>query len=379
MARSPRPRRARSRAEPRALRILSIALFATISAAIVLLVLLVIVYPAQRAAGTGEAIELAIAPGDRFEAVVTRLAEAGAIEDPLPFAIYARLIGADERLRAGAITLRDDMTPREIVQRIAIGFGAASVEVLVPEGLHRFEVAARLERWGVCDADAFLAASTDRALLDELSIPGPSAEGYLFPDTYRLRSDMDPREVVRRMVANFQRRTAAIFRDNEAGLSRLRADLGWGPHEALILASIVEEEAVAREEQPIIAGVFLNRLRDPEFRPHRLDADPTVSYGCLEMPEAAPSCASFRGRISRAMTHDPGNPYNTYRREMLPPGPISSPGLPALRAVLAPAEHDYYFFVARGGGRHVFSRTVEEHNRAVAAQRERAIGERPAP
>jgi UPF0755 protein len=120
--------------------------------------------------------------------------------------------------------------------------------------------------------------------------------------------------------------------------------------------------------------VFLNRLRDPAFVPHRLDADPTVSYGCLERPEAAPSCAGFRGRISRAMTHDAANPYNTYRRESLPPGPICNPGASAIRAVLEPTPHGYYFFVARGGGRHVFTRTVDEHTRAIAEVRAAASG-----
>lgn len=354
---------------------MSIALLATIAVAIAMLVGIVIVYPSRPAAGTGEDVAITIEPDVPFGVLVDRLADQGAIESPFLFAIYARLIGADEHLRRGEVIVTDDMTPRQIVQRIALGFGAASVEVLVPEGFHRFDLAARLDRWGVCGREAFLASTRDRVLLDELGIPGPTAEGYLFPDTYRLRTDMDPGEVVRRMVGNFRRRTEPVWGENEAGLARLRTDLGWGPHEALVLASIVEEEAVAREEQSIIARVFLNRLLDPAFRPHRLDADPTVSYGCLELPASAPSCAGFRGRISRAMTHDPANPYNTYRREMLPPGPISNPGLAALRAVLAPADHDYYFFVARGGGRHAFSRTADEHVRTVA----RVRGQEPSP
>lgn len=323
-------------------------------------------------------MEISIPEGQSFSALAERLAGEGVVGSPRLFSIYARLIGADEHLRTGAVVLTDDMTPREVVQRIAVGFGSASIDVLVPEGFHRYDVAARLDRWGVCSRDAFLEASEDPALLAELGIPGPSAEGYLFPDTYRLSEGMDARDVVRRMVQNHRRRTAPVLEELAAGLALLQSDLGWGPHEALILASIVEREAVAREEQPIIAGVFLNRLRDPSFVPHRLDADPTVSYGCLAHPDAAPSCASFRGRISRAMTHDPANPYNTYRREHLPPGPISNPGLGALRAVLSPARHDYLFFVARGGGRHAFSRTLAEHSRTTARVREGAQ-QAPAP
>lgn len=357
---------------------LSGALLALVGAAVLAVAALVIVYPSRRAGGRGRTVPFEIAPGERFDSVASRLAAEGVVESPRLFAIYARLIGADEHLRAGAVMLADDMSPHDVVQRIAIGFGTASVDVLIPEGFHRFDVAARLARWGVCDEGAFLAASADRALLDELGIPGPTAEGYLFPDTYRLSEGMDPPAVVRRMVLNHRRRAAPLLREHEAALATLERDLGWGPHEALILASIVEKEAAVRDERPIIARVFLNRLRDPLFVPHRLDADPTVSYGCLERPEAAPSCAGFRGRISRAMTHDPANPYNTYRHEQLPPGPISNPGLDALRAVLAPADHDYLFFVARGGGRHAFSRTIDEHNRTTARIRDAASAPTPA-
>jgi UPF0755 protein len=349
-------------------------LLAIVAGVLAAIVLLVVVYPARRGPGRGRNVEIVIGEQTRLDEVVTQLAAAGVIEHPLFFAIYARWIGADEHLRRGAVLVRDDMTPRQIVQRIAVGYGSADVEVMIPEGFDRFEVAARLERWGVCWRDELLAATRDRALLDELEIPGPSVEGYLFPDTYRLREGMRADDVVRRMVANYRRRTASLWTESAAGLERLRSDLGWGPHEVLILASIVEKEAAVRDEQAIIAGVFLNRLRNPTFVPHRLDADPTVSYGCLEMPDRIPSCAGFRGRISRAMIADAANPYNTYRREALPPGPISNPGIHAIRAVLSPAEHEYLFFVARGGGRHTFSRTIEEHNQAVARLRAAAAG-----
>lgn len=332
-------------------------------------------YPARHAGGTGRAIAFEITEGESFGAVADRLGELGVIEHPVLFSIYARLVGADEHLRVGPVMLSDELSPREVVQRIAVGFGTASVEVMIPEGFNRWDVAARLARWGVAGEDAFLAASVDPVLLAELGLPGPSAEGYLFPDTYRLSEGMDPNEVVRRMVANHRRRTEPLLTEHATALAALERDLGWSAHQALVLASIVEKEAAVRDERPIIARVFLNRLRDPAFRPHRLDADPTVSYGCRERPDAAPSCAGFRGRISRAMTHDPLNPYNTYRLEHLPPGPISNPGLDAIRAVLAPAEHDYYFFVARGQGRHTFSRTIEEHNRTTT--RLRAASEGP--
>lgn len=341
-----------------------------VSATIFMIALVMIVYPARRGAGMGRTVEFEIGEHDSFSRVVQRLKSRGMVEHPMLFSLYARLLGADERLRVGTVMLSDEMSPREVVQRVAFGFGDASVIVLIPEGFHQFDVAARLNRWGVTSEREFLEASADPELLRELEISAPSAEGYLFPDTYRLRENMDPREVVRRMVANHRRRVAPLLSEHASSLSTLERELGWGPHQALILASIVEKEAAVHDERPIIARVFLNRLLDPMFRPHRLDADPTVSYGCRIFPWTAPSCENFRGRISRAMTHDSANPYNTYRIEYLPPGPISNPGLDALRAVLMPAEHDYYFFVARGGGRHSFSRTMGEHQRATAAARE---------
>ena len=112
--------------------------------------------------------------------------------------------------------------------------------------------------------------------------------------------------------------------------------------------------------------MFSNRLFDPDFTPRRLQADPTVAYGCLVAPDTTPSCRDFDGRhVTPAMVRDPDNPYSTYKHEGLPPGPICNPGLSALLAVLSPAQHDYFYFVAKGGGRHAFSHSLHEHNRNI--------------
>jgi UPF0755 protein len=257
---------------------------------------------------------------------------------------------------------------RAVLRRLAALVGSDAPRVTIPEGFSRFDVADRLAARRVCARDAFLAATTDPALLASLGVPGASAEGYLFPDTYDLEPGTAPAEIVRRMVENFHARTADLFETHGPALATTRAT----PHDALVLASILEKEAIVPEEQPIIAGVFWNRLRRPEFTPHRLQADPTVSYGCLVARDAAPSCARFDGhRITRAMTNDALNPYNTYRNDGLPPGPISNPGLGAIEAALAPASHDYFYFVARGDRRHTFSRTLAEHDAAVDVYRDR--------
>jgi len=329
------------------------------------------VYPKGAAGGRGRELTVAVDPSMELGALSRRLAEAGAIEDPFVFAMYARLLGADERLREGEVLLTDDMTPRDVLQRIAVGFGGATVRVVIPEGFHRFAIAARLERWGLCDADDFIAATEDRDLLDELGIEGPSAEGYLFPDTYRLSPDWGADGIVRRLVRNHRRRVRPVLEEGDEGLADLRDTLGWGAHDVLILASIVEKEAAVSEERPMIARVFINRLRDPDFQPKRLQADPAVSYGCLAEPERAESCDGFEGTITRSMLQDRDNRFNTYRHEGLPPGPICNPGIASIRAVLHSEPHDYLYFVARGRGRHTFSATLEEHNAAVARWRDR--------
>jgi UPF0755 protein len=331
-----------------------------------------LVYPKTRGPGRGRVVEIALEPGLDIDRLAARLDDVGVIEHPALFAAYGRMLGADERLRVGAVLLTDDMSPRDVLARLASGLGGAAIRVTLPEGFTRFDVAARLERWEICSAREVLAATEDRTLLDELGIPGPSAEGYLFPDTYRLEQGLTGVEIVRRLVANWRRRAAPLYDEHHAQFEGLRRDLEWTPHETLVLASIVEKEAVVSEERPVIAGVFLNRLRMPGFSPRRLQADPTVGYGCRAAPLGASSCASFDGRrITRAMLADDANVYNTYRHDGLPPGPICNPGLSSLRAVLSADRHDYLYFVARGGGRHDFSATLDAHNAAVARLRER--------
>lgn len=328
-------------------------------------------YPKREGPGRGRGVSVSVRAGMPLEELAEELHAAGAIDSPFLFAAYARLLGAGDALREGPALLTDDMSPRDVLQRVAVGFGEPTVRVTIPEGFDRYDIAARLERWGVAGRDDFVRASEDRALLDELGVEGPSAEGYLFPDTYRLPQGAGGEEAVRRLVGNWQRRAAPIYEEHAGALEALGRELSFGRYQALILSSIIEREAVVAEERPVIARVFVNRLVVPGFSPRRLQADPTVSYGCRAAPRA-PSCAGWDGRgITRAMLADRENPYNTYRHEGLPPGPICNPGASSIRAVLTAEPHDYLYFVARGGGRHAFSATLEEHNAAVARLRER--------
>jgi UPF0755 protein len=372
MARRTRSRRPRRKArEPALAKALVAAIALLVFLALGAVVWLLLVYPTTPGPGRGRTLTLEVSADARLVDLAARLEDEGIVRSRWAFSVYGRLLGADEHLCQGEILLTDDMSPRSVLRRLAVGFGPATVRVTLPEGFDRFDVAARLSRWGVVQEQAFLASTTDRALLDELGIEGPTAEGYLFPDTYRLDTDLAPSEVLRALVANHRRRTEPVYEELADGLRELEGTLAWGRHEALVLASIVEKEAAVAEERPVIAGVFLNRLRFADFRPRRLQADPTVRYGCRTAPAAAPSCAAFDRAITRAMLQDRQNPYNTYRHEGLPPGPIANPGVASLRAVLSPATHRYLYFVAAGQGRHAFSATLEEHNAAVARYRRR--------
>lgn len=328
---------------------------------------LVMAYPNQAGPGGGRVVELSLPPGASLLDATTQLSAARALREPRTFGWYAQLLGAGARLRQGTVLVYDSMSPRELLQRIAQGYGSAELRVVIPEGFSRFDIAKRLARWGVCPEAAFLRATEEQVLLTELGIEADTAEGYLFPDTYRLIGELAPDAVVRRLVANARKRTAAVLTAHAAAVAQLKGELGFDQRQLLTLASIVEKEAHVPDERAVIAGVFLNRLRDPAWKPRRLQADPTVAYGCFAQP-ALPACHGFDGkRITRAMLADTQNTYNTYRHDGLPPGPIANPGLSALLAVLEPAQHDYYYFVAVGGGRHRFSHSLEEHLEATEA------------
>lgn len=362
-------RPARRRPPRRGLRALLFALGAIILTGTVALGGLLLVYPRQARGGEGRTFVLEIPAGVGATELAHQLAREGVIDSPWLFAVYLRVTRADEALRDGEVLLGDALRPDEVARRLRHDQDGIPVRVTIPEGWTRFDVARRLEQAGVCDAADFLAATS----APPSGVDAPSAEGYLFPDTYELRTGSDATSVAQRMFRNHCARTDALFEQHADALARLERELAMSRHDVIVLASVVEKEAAVHDERPVIAGVFLNRLRSQTFLPRqRLQADPTVSYGCLAVPEEAPSCASFDGRtITRAMLDDAANRYNTYRHPRLPPGPIANPGLSAIAAVLAPTEHDYLYFVARGGRRHTFSATLEGHNEAVGEYRAR--------
>jgi UPF0755 protein len=290
----------------------------------------------------------------------------GALSSPRLFRWSLALLHPSFDLAPGEHLLNDRASARELALRLEHSSARASERVTLPEGFQHVQIGERLEHAEVCTLAAFRRAVKDPALLRELGIPGASAEGYLFPATYGLLADSDAREVVRVLVAETKKRLEKLDAAHPGRLAQLASDFALQERDVLTLASMIEKEAHEPDERPLVASVFFNRLKDPEFRPQRmLQSDPTASYGCLVMGPDIPSCADFKGSVTPALLRDAANPYNTYRHAGLPPGPIANPGAASIEAVLAPATSDYLYFVAKGEGRHAFSRTFAEHREAL--------------
>lgn len=294
-----------------------------------------------------------------------KLAAAGLVQNETALALYLGSTGDWQRFVAGPHLLRGG-SPREIAALLMRDENRPTVRVTIPEGFNRFDIAARLEKNGVAPRAAFLEATVEAALLGELGLEGAeSAEGFLFPATYDLYLDADPKALVRRLVGEANRRWKSLISGQDARLDEVQRTLGWGRFELVTLASMIEKEAVVDDERPLISSVFYNRLRDPEFRPKRLQSDPTSAYGCIAEPTRAASCAQFEGKPTPAINTDADNRYSTYTRNGLPPGPIANPGEASLAAAISPASTRYFYFVAKGGSRHAFSETLGDHNSAV--------------
>ncbi|WP_394829764.1 endolytic transglycosylase MltG [Pendulispora albinea] len=326
---------------------------------------LVMIYPARKGAGGGREVDLVLMGDESPEALAGKLAGAGLIEDPRIFAWFVRASGASGKVAKGSHFLTDDLSPSELLTRVEKRGAATRVKVAVPEGWTRFDIAKRLHTLRVCSKGPFLEATRDPRLLGELRIEGDSAEGFLFPATYELAQDSAPEDVVRRMKSEFDRRFATLEERHASGTLDLAQTLHWGTRQIVILASMIEKEAVVDDERRTIASVFLNRLRDPKFTPKLLQCDPTAGYGCLVDPTRSPACAAYTGKITHDIVADPTNPYNTYKHEGLPPGPISNPGAKSIEAAMDASATRFFYFVAKGGGRHHFSETYAGHTAAI--------------
>lgn len=314
--------------------------------------------------GIGHGVEVWWPADDPGEGAAL-LTAAGVLDSPRAFRFTLWLSRPFVRPEPGPHLLRDDLSPAEVLRRLARLSSRSRARVVIPEGWTRFQIAERLESLAVCSRRAFDVGSTDRGALARLGITGDSAEGYLFPATYDLPADTTADAVVSEMVDVTRIHLASLHAKHTAGFQRLSEKYQWGDRETLTLASIVEREAARADEQPMIASVFFNRLDSADFKPQRtLQSDPTAAYGCA-LFASLESCRGYSGRVTPEMLRDAGNPYNTYRHAGLPPGPIGNPGEHAILAVLEPAVTEFLFFVASGDGRHTFTRSFEDHDAAI--------------
>jgi peptidoglycan lytic transglycosylase G len=329
----------------------------------------------RRGGPPSDGIELDLRADASVDEIGRELEDRGALEDAWLFSLYLKLSGAGGKVKPGPHLLRRGLTPAALAARLTRSSARPIVKLTIPEGYNRFQVAERLQALDIARADTFLLASIDAQLLASLEIVGASAEGYLFPATYELYVDSEATSVLRSLVQESTRRFRRVSERHAADLARRPGAAGFGKHELLTLASIVEKEAASPKEHGRIASVFYNRLEDPRFLPRRmLQSDPTAGYGCLLAGERLPSCRGYTGTVTASMLRDPDNEYNTYKHPGLPPGPIANPSQSALEAVFDPPDTPYFFFVAGPAKRHVFSRTLAEHEQAITQSARRGSG-----
>lgn len=310
---------------------------------------------ATPAAGTavGNPVTFTVDAGASGGEIADTLEETGVVSDRRRFEVLLHLTGGSSDLKAGCYVFAEDTPAAEVVLRLRSGLTSLR-SVPIPEGRRVEEVGASFEAAGITTADEWrqAIASAPRDVLPELP-PEDSLNGYLFPATYPIECRADAPRMVEAMLEAFAIQVTPDLVAEAQGQ-------GLSLHDVVTLASIVEREAAVREEQPVIASVFLNRLA--EGMP--LQADPTVQYAIA----SANPPRGGEGWWKEGLTEEDlgfDSPYNTYLYSGLPPGPIANPGIDAIMAVLRPAQTDYLYFVARGDGSHAFAATLDEHNANV--------------
>jgi UPF0755 protein len=296
----------------------------------------------------GEATIL-FSQGTPTSQIFRRLAAERIVADARLAEIYYRVYRSATPLQAGEYRFHRPTPIDEIINRMARG-DVVRYTVVVPEGLTAEETFELFWKQGLGGPEAFRAAMTATELLPGITRGVSDLEGFLFPETYVVTRSTSARQIVDRMVGEFRKHFPVAMREKAR-------ELDLTPRQVVTLASIVQKESALAREGPIIASVYLNRLR----RGMRLQADPTVVY-------ALKRDGKWTGELYRS-DYNYESPYNTYANDGLPPGPICNPGVLALKAAVNPARTDYLYFVADTSGGHTFSRTFEEHLQAIAAHR----------
>lgn len=283
--------------------------------------------------------------GENIFKIAKKLKMKGVIRSELVFIFEAIRTGAYNKIKAGEYAFYPYQNLKEILAFLTQG-KVYLRKVTIPEGATVWQIAEILENNKICKKEQFLSLAEDPKITEFFGLPGPTLEGYLYPDTYFFHKDTPPDVVIERMVRNFWEHWGKYKNVAE----KKGKSLKW----IIILASIVEKEAFDSKEKPIIAGVYWNRLK----KGMPLQADPTINYALKD----------FR-RLTYKDYYSVKSPYNTYLNDGLPPTPICNPGEDSIKAVLFPAKVPYLYFVAKGDGTHYFSKTYKEHLQAISVFR----------
>ena len=286
-----------------------------------------------------------IPKGSGFFRITDILNDAGLVQNRPFFWALALVKKVNRHIRAGEYELSGAMTPSAILDKLVRG-EIKVYPVMLPEDITVNEVARRLSAFKLINDKEFAALASDRSFLASLDIKADNIEGYLYPDTYKLDRSMTTQEILRKLVARFWKEVTPemLKRAKELGLTQTQ----W-----ITLASMIGKESGDKDEKGLISAVFHNRLA----KGMKLQSDPTSVYN-LEQ-KGTPVKIVLRRHLKS------DTPYNTYRINGLPPGPIANPGIDSLRAALYPAKVDYLYFVAKNDGSHDFSTNLASHNRAV--------------
>nr|WP_319397209.1 endolytic transglycosylase MltG [uncultured Desulfobacter sp.] len=287
-------------------------------------------------------VTFTVSSGQHLSAIARNLQDQELISNLIAFKLYVRIKKSGTRIKAGEYAMNTGMSPKTILNLLTSGKNKL-YRITLPEGLNMEEIAMLVQKAGLCSSKDFLAVCNDLKFINELKIPGMTLEGYLFPDTYFFSKETDCKTLITKMVSTFNK----TFNDKWKARAK---ELDLSVHEVVILASIIEKETGNAKERPIISSVFHNRLK----RNMRLESDPTVIYGVSDYH------GKIRYKHLRRVT-----PYNTYKINGLPAGPIANPGALALKAALYPARTNYLFFVSKNDTTHQFSTNLRDHNRAV--------------
>lgn len=286
--------------------------------------------------------------GTRLGGLSDALEQAGVIDSELYFRAWVRFFSSYRKFQAGSYRFEGEVRPREVAEKIMRGdiYVPVVLQFTIPEGFTLSQVIARLAELGVGTKEELTALASDKSFLNERNVEGDTLEGYLYPATYQFTEFPGPRDALALLVETFWSKLPQNY-ENDA------RDRALSLHEAVIFASLIELETRLDEERPLVSEVIWSRLQ----RGMPLGIDAAIIYGIKD----------YAGDLTFKHLKDGANPYNTRIHPGLPPSPIGSPSLESLKAVLTPANEGnlYYVLDPKDGSRHVFSKTLREHNRNV--------------